>query len=307
MSNTEISIFNNGASLSADVMEKLKGVNDNLLSGANGLTTRRFSLKGGKFRELINGEQVNIFKDSLTVVIVDAAMISRTFYEGEYDPEKVVPPTCWSTDTRTPAPEVPEENRQATLCKDCPQNIKGSGSGNSRACRFNQRIAVALETDLNHVYQLQLPATSIFGDVQNNNMPMQAYAKFLRAHNTPAVAIVTEMFFDENAETPKLFFKPVRPLSEDELNKVLELKDSEETKQAITFTVAQTDKVAGAGTPALFDNTPKATTEATTEVTTEVAEDDEDIPEPKKAKRSNKPKPEEKETNLSTLLDEWDD
>jgi len=96
---------------------------------------------------------------------------------------------------------------------------------------------------MDEVYQLQLPATSIFGEAKDNKMPMQAYAKFLAANNALAIAVVTEMYFDENSEVPKLFFKPVRPLTEEELEKAVEMREHQDTKRAVTMTVAQTDGV----------------------------------------------------------------
>ena len=72
---------------------------------------------------------------------------------------------------------------------------------------------------------------------------MQAYAQYLRAHKTPSIAVVTQMYFDENSDTPRLFFKPVRPLEEAELEQAIKARDSEDAIRAITLTVAQTDGV----------------------------------------------------------------
>jgi hypothetical protein len=51
------------------------------------------------------------------------------------------------------------------------------------------------------------------------------------------------MKFDTKSESPKLFFKPMRWLSEDEYASAAEQGQSEDAKRAITMTVAQTDKV----------------------------------------------------------------
>jgi hypothetical protein len=302
---SELSMFKGNALASSDLFKSLQGLNDNLAGGSTGGgTSRRISLKGGKFREIVNGEQVNVSKDeSMRIVIVDAAPISRTYYEGEYDPSKVVPPTCWSKDTQKPAPEVPEEQRMATKCMDCPMNVKGSGQGNSRACRFGQRLAVAVEGKLDTVYQLQLAATSIFGEAKNKKMPMQAYARFLQAHNTPAIALVTEMYFDEDSDAPKLFFKPARPLDEDELQQVVELRDTPEAKKAIDLTVYQTDT---GKTPqqsaSLFEEPVQEKPKA------QVVEDDEeeDIKPKRIVKKSVTPEP-KADDDLSDLVSEWDD
>jgi hypothetical protein len=99
--------------------------------------------------------------------------------------------------------------RSLQLAQTCPQNIKGSGQGESRACRFNQRLAVVLANDLNgDVLQLQLPATSIFGKAEGDNHPLQSYARLLAAQSISPEMVVTRMKFDTQKESPKLFFKP---------------------------------------------------------------------------------------------------
>ena len=304
---SELSIFKGNALANSDLFKSLKGLNDNLAGGSTGGTSRRISVKGSKFREIVNGEQVNVSKDdAMNIVIVDAAPISRMYYEGEYDPSKVVPPKCWSKDTQKPAPEVPEDQRMATKCMDCPMNVKGSGQGNSRACRFGQRVAVAIEGKLDTVYQLQLAATSIFGEAKNKKMPLQAYARFLQAHNTPAIAVITEMCFDEDSDAPKLFFKAVRPLEEDELDQVVALRDTAETKKAVELTVYQTDTgEAPEAKNSLFsepEEAPKPKAKA-------VVEDDEEEDEvaPKRiVKKTVTPEPKE-DDDLSDLVSEWDD
>lgn len=303
---SELELFKGNALANTDLFKSLQDINKNLLSGGAGDGLRRISLKGGKFREFVGGEQIRVSTENgMNVVIVNAAPISRTYYAGAYDPNNAIAPHCWSADTQTPAKEVPEDQRQSARCADCPQNIRGSGQGESRACRFGQRLAIAIEGKLDTVYQLQLPATSIFGDAKDGKMPMQAYAKFLQAHNTPAIAIVTEMYFDVNSEVPKLFFKPVRPLEEDELKQVVEMKDHTDTIKAITLTVAQTDGVQKIEAP---KPEPKPEPEAKPEPKQEAkSEDDEPIEEPKKVVKKSTPAPKADDDDLSAIVDGWDD
>jgi hypothetical protein len=105
------------------------------------------------------------------------------------------------------------------------------------------------------VMQLQLPATSIFGRDENGNMPLQAYARFLAAQNVSPETVVTRMKFDTKSESPKLFFKPMRWLTEEEYATAVEKGQSEEAKRAITMTVAQVDKVE----PMKLEGTPPKT------------------------------------------------
>ena len=195
---------------------------------------RRISIQGAKFSGFLHHAESS---DEVDVVIVNAGPVSRSYFEGVFDPQLRQAPTCWSADTQRPAPEVPEEQRQSTRCMDCVHNIRGSSSGGGRACRFHQRLAVVEEQDLSTVYQLQVPASSIFGkEVNNSCMPLQVYAKFLSGHGTPSVAVVTRISFDVGSPYPKLFFYPRRPLEEDELEKVSLMVDHDDALEAISQT-----------------------------------------------------------------------
>jgi hypothetical protein len=315
------------ALVSSDLFKSLMDMNKTLAGSGSGVP--RISIKGGRFREIIGGEQVRVFKgDQLNVVVVNAAPIGRTYFEGTYDPNVAAPPVCWSSDTKVPNADVPEDQRMSSSCANCPMNVKGSGAGESRACRFSQRLAVTVEGDTeNTVYQMQLPATSIFGEAKAGNMGMQAYAKLLAAHNTPAIAVVTGISFDEDAEVPRLYFKPVRPLTEEELQAAVEAKDSEAAKAAITMTVSQVDGVKSGGSQSY---NPKKQAIA--------IDDEEEAPKPKakpkveeeeapKPKAKAKPKVEEEEgeeepakrpskaaaaapaakADLASIIGQWDD
>ena len=193
----------------------------------------RISIREKTFRGLPTEGLTNV-----PVVIVGVAFVSRIYYKDAYSSEKVAKPTCWSSNTETPALDVPENQRESARCIDCTQNIRGSGRGTGRACRFVQRLALVLEDDLETVYQLQLPPTSIFGDAVKGGMPLRAYARYLEARETPFVALVTSMYFDAESDTPKLFFRPVRPLEEQELETVKGMMDHEDTTKALTLNVA---------------------------------------------------------------------
>ena len=222
---TDLSAFKGNSIISSDLFKRMMEVNKTL-SGGTGGTSRRISIKGGRFREMVNSEQVRVNSSgSMNIVVLSASKISRTYFEGAYDPENTSGPTCSA----------------------CPMNIKGSGQGESRACRFSVRLAIAIEGMYDKVYQMQLPATSLFGESSNGNMGMQAYSRFLDANEMPIIGLVTQMYFDENSETPKLYFKPHRPLTDDELRAALDLAEHADVKKAITMTVYQKDKDDNAG------------------------------------------------------------
>lgn len=291
---SDMALFEEGNSLiSKDLFKELTAVDD-LLSGGTSVSTipPRISIKGAKFREMVSGEQTQVRKDDfLNVVIVNAGALSRTYYEGEYDSDNPTPPACWSPDNKKPDAEV--ENPQAKTCESCPQNVKGSGKGESRACRFNQRIAVLLEGDLDTVYQLQLPATSIFGK-DKKGMGMQQYVAFLKSKGAPSIGVITKMYFDEDSAVPKLFFKPERPLKEEELKQALEARESPQAINAITMTVSKVDAV-------------EKKREVKVQETEDVVDVEDTVEEPKKVSKKADgaaPPPDE---DLASIVDEWDD
>ena len=296
---SDLELFKGNSLVNSDLFKDLLSTNDNLAGG--GSSMRRISFKGSRFRELVGGEQVNVNSSgSLNVVVLDAAKVAHTYYAGTYDPENPAPPACWSHDTQTPAPEVPQETRQASRCADCPQNVRGSGQGDTRACRFSQRIAVALENSYDKVYQVQLSATSVFGDAKNGNMPMQAYARYLKAHNAPIQAVVTTMHFDENSDVPKLFFKAARPLDEPELKEVLALRGHEDVTRALTMTVSQSDGVKSEKKAEPKKAEPKKSNNVLAD-----EDDNETVEEPKKVTKKEEVKA--SDDDLGDLVDAWDD
>ena len=216
------------------------------LSGGAGNNIKRVSTKGGVFRLMAGGKEVaNIEERHLDIVIVLAApKVNRVFYAAAYDSDKIAPPDCSSTDGETPDAGVP--SKQSDSCMGCPQNIAGSGNGNSRACRYQQRLAVVLEDAPDgDVLQLTLPATSIFGKDEGDKRPLQAYARFLANQNPPVnpEAVVTRMRFDTKAEAPKLFFQPMRWLTDAEYATVMQQAATSDAKRAIASTVAAVDGV----------------------------------------------------------------
>jgi hypothetical protein len=256
---------------------------------------KRISIEGGVWRMMVNGKEIARNEERvMNVVIVAAApKVSRTFYAGVYKKGVASAPDCWSADGEVP--DAKAKAPQAKTCKDCPQNIKGSGQGDSRACRFSQRLAVVLENDINgDVYQLTLPSQSIFGEGEPGKWPLQTYAKMIGSKGVPITSVVTEMRFDTNSATPKLTFKPVRFLETNEFNTALGKGKTGDAIKAITMTVAQVDGV-DSEVPAQVtakEEKPQVAPEAVEEPTKRASKKEE-APAPKK--------------DLNKILEEWDD
>jgi hypothetical protein len=259
---------------------------------------KRISTKGGVFRLIAGGKEVAAIDDRhLDVVIVNAApKVSRTFYAGQFVEGQATAPNCWSADGDLPDSSIKEP--QSKSCATCPQNIKGSGQGDSRACRFSQRLAVVLANDIEgDVMQLTLAATSIFGKEDGDKRPLQAYARYLAAQSISPETLVTRLKFDTKAAVPKLFFQPVRWLDDAEFETVSAKGLTEDAKRAVTMTVSQTD---GVKPLALEGKKPEAKaveTEAVEEV------DEPEVRKETKAKPTAVPK---KAGNLASVVDNWD-
>lgn len=221
---------------------KRAGMDDLTKSLAGNTGLKRISIRGGVFRMMVNGEEIAKNEGrAMNVVIVNGGRnIARQFYAGKYVAGESSAPDCWSNDGN--APDASVEEPQAKTCEGCPQNIKGSGQGDSRACRFQQRLAVLLADDIDgDVFQLVLPSKSIFGRGDLDKMPFQQYAKYVGAQGKSINTLVTELRLDSDSDTPKLTFKPVKYLSEQEWEVAKEKGDSPAARSAVMQTPATTD------------------------------------------------------------------
>ena len=247
---TEMSLFKGGVPSYLKNVE-LDAVTKALMGSGSG--GKRISIKGSVFRMVVDGEEVAQNEDrAMNVVIVHAnPNTNRTFYIGKYKDGENASPVCWSDDGVTPDPIAP--NKQASKCADCPQNIKGSGENDSKACRYSRKLAVVLDGDMGgDVYQLALPATSVFGKGEaGDKLPLEAYVRYLASHNVPVTAVVTELRFDTKSPVPKLTFKPIRGLTEAEWETCREQGGTTSALDAVkhTFTVKKQDSEEGFETP----------------------------------------------------------
>ena len=193
---------------------------------------RRVSLKDSVFSYMEGTNKIaSTDEKSQKWVIVGCSPVYRTFYT-----EQETSPICWSSDCKTPDVDVPEPVSKS--CMNCKNDIKGSGQGNSRACRFHRRAAVVLANHMDGgIYQVILSAISVFGKGVNGKWPLDSYAEFLKGNNVALSHVVSEAQFDPDSAFPKLNFSPVRSLTEDEYEIIEKQMKSETTKKAIKLDV----------------------------------------------------------------------
>jgi hypothetical protein len=244
--------------MSSDIIANLKselaqiegGVDDDTRAVAGGKSnlSKRISIKGGVFRKMAGGKEIGSIEDRhMNVIFVKMAHnASRTYYTGAYKEGEKVSPLCWSSDSKTPDPEV--KTPQAKSCDTCQWSVKGSSPmGTGAACRLSWRTAVVLPQDPGgDVMQLVLPATSAFGKEEAGKFPFRPYIQMLANNNISAGRVITKMQFDTKSTHPRVVFSPVGVVPEAAVRAVQTQKESSAAENAVKLTVYQQDEVDGA-------------------------------------------------------------
>lgn len=215
------------------------------LAGRTGV--KRIVPKNGIFRKVVGGEEMGKVKGDLNVIVVNASpKVGRIFYVKQWSPDaEPTAPDCFSNDGT--APDAGSTNPQADRCDSCQQNIKGSGMGNSKACRYSRRIAVTLEEDFGtslegEVYQMNLASKSLFGDsVGDNTHPFESYTKYLANNGKSLDYVVTQMSFNEDNDNQSILFTPVRFINKHEHGVTSKVAALPNVQKMVTMTPYQAD------------------------------------------------------------------
>jgi hypothetical protein len=232
------------------------------LAGKTG--AKRIVPKNGIFRKMVGGEEMGKVKGNLDVVIVNASpKVGRIFYAKAWTPDAdPSAPDCFSNDGV--APDAGASAPQASRCDTCAQNIKGSGQGTSKACRYSRRIAVNLVEDFGtslegEVYQLNLASKSLFGEgVGDNSHTFENYTKYLANNGKSLDYVVTQLSFNENNDNQSVLFTPVRFINKQEYAVTSEAAKKPETQKLVIMTPYQADMAGKPQTLAAPAAAPKA-------------------------------------------------
>jgi len=202
------------------------GLDEDTLAVAGGSqenTLKRISIEGGVFRKIVGGKEVGTVEDRhMNVIIVKMAHNpSRMYYNSTYKKGVKTNPACWSSDGKTPNPEVPEP--MAKECFNCPMSVKGSSSsGQGSACRLSWRTAVVLPNDpAGDVMQMIVPSASCFSQESSGRWGFKPYVQMLAGHNISVGRVVTKMQFDTNSSSPKLLFSPVGAVPQEMIDTIV--------------------------------------------------------------------------------------
>jgi len=296
----EVSIFKN-RDVAVAGKKAPSALTQSLMKGGSKL--KRISPRNGMFVRIVNGDSAGKFKAPLRVVLVGVApSVQRTFYIKAYDPNaEATPPDCWSNDGNKPDASI--KNPQGKTCETCPQNIKGSGQADSRACRFKRRVAVILPEEVggnNHgdIYQLEVASKSIFGKGSGQVFPLNAYLDYVIANGENIDGVVTEIDFNEDNNNQSVLFRAVDFVaSHPDLQAVVdEAVESPEVHKAIVLNVAVVDK--GGDNNEEFEQKPKKV---------QVVEEEEVAEPVKRAAKKATPPPAETKGSLADVVSAWSD
>jgi hypothetical protein len=209
---------------------------------------KRIVPKNGTFKLVVGGEEMGKIKGDLNAVIVNAApKVGRIFYAKAWSPDaEPTAPDCFSNDGNKP--DAKASNPQHHNCNDCPQNVKGSGQGQSKACRYSRRIAVVLEQDFGtnlegEVYQMNLASKSLFGDGGDGTFTFENYTKYLSSNGKSIDYVVTRISFNEDNDNQSVLFNPTRYVKRNEYEVVTKVAGTEQTKALVVMTPSQADGV----------------------------------------------------------------
>ena len=218
------------------------GVSDLTKSLMGNTGTKRIVPKNGIFRKEIGGKEMGKVKGDLNVIIVNSSpKVGRIFYAKTWTPDaEPTAPDCFSNDGQ--APDAKAGNPQAARCDSCERNIKGSGQGNSKACRYSRRIAVVLEDDFGtalegEIYQMNLASKYLFGESPTENTHMfESYVKYLGNNGKSLDWYITRLSFNEDNDNQSILFTPVEHIKRPQYEVVAKVGNTPAVQKLMTMT-----------------------------------------------------------------------
>jgi hypothetical protein len=236
------------------------------------------SIKGKSWRVKSRGEEHLLTQPngdpmfSLELVLIKATPgLTKVYYPNGYTEGANEKPTCWSSDGLKPDAAVPAEQKCNSVCATCPMNQFGSkvtdAGKQAKACSDSKRVAVVPANNMDELggpALLRIPAATL--------APFKDYADRMSRNGFPVPAIVTKVSFDANEAFPKLMFREVRPLTEDEAAKVVELRADPRVARILaeaSEAVADAPTAAPAGVN--FEQAPSTATQAMAGITVPAA------------------------------------
>lgn len=226
MSNQALEKIDPGALAALMTPEEIENFNADFSAGVAAEFLPQLSIRGGKFRLKIGGQEEILPERSIDVHFIGArGAISKTYYKGGYDPKaEQKAPDCSSIDSQYPDSNI--KDPQAANCQICDYNAWGSAKGESKgkACSDYKQIVVSLAVAPEVAFGLRIPPTSF--------KPFGSYLQKLKMANAPANAAITRMTLGDE-EYPTLSFDFAGLVDRGTFEKIKAVAGSAEVQQVI--------------------------------------------------------------------------
>jgi hypothetical protein len=223
------------------------------------------SYRGKVWRTKYRGEERDLMRAdgdgpraSIEVVILKSSMNkSKIFYKDGYKEGSSESPDCFSANGMTP--DISSKNKQANTCDACPMNAWGSRVTSAgkpgKACSDSKRIAIVPLEDLeNEAFGgpmlLRVPAASL--------QDAAGFSQKMAQIGYPLQGIAVRISFDTKEAFPKFVFSAIRPLTDDEAQRVLDLRNDPRTMRVLSETVEASAEPVQVAAPAnVFEQPPQ--------------------------------------------------
>jgi hypothetical protein len=224
--------FNQASNVPTYAQAKTGGLAD----GFTGDTPNTITLKNGKFRCNVGGNEIAATPGPIDIVIeAHAVHNSRQFYATQYDPSaEPTGPDCFSGDGVTPSPT--SKVMQSTLCASCPQNVKSAATGRKSCQMFKRVMVTMLEDSQVTPYRLDVKGLSMFGDDDpaSNRYNLRGLAQLLQNRGLATNAVVVRAHSDDKSSVSKMVFEPIALLPEDAYQYRRQVLDADTVTRYIT-------------------------------------------------------------------------
>ncbi len=172
-------------------------------------------VKSGDREILMNPNDPDEIATSINVVVLKAnAGLSKIWYAKAFVEGTDAKPDCFSNDGI--APDALVEKPVSKKCAVCPKNQWGSKISDDgkkfKACSDSRRVAIARPDALDEPIMLRVPA----GSLKN----LADFGSDLGKRGIPYNAVIAKVGFDREVASPKLTFRAIEGLSEDEFGQV---------------------------------------------------------------------------------------
>ncbi len=178
--------------------------------------------RNGQFR--YQGSDIGTEMD----VVIAGHVFANKYFDTDYDEDNITPPACMALGTvlDTMAPDDTSPDKQSEVCDGCWANEWASGRNRGKACANKYRLGVVhpdtLADDADMLF-VEIPPTSL--------SEFDSYVDKLTAvKDLPTCAVITKIYFDEDADYQHLLFEFVEEVSDDLMGVCLQLNDLAEEK-----------------------------------------------------------------------------